>query len=97
MTDTETPIYIAHEDTDTFLRHITADGGDTTKCGLVQADFPDIIAADGEVWAGDKAWYYDHDRPDVQPCAACIDTPTAEEAWAEEWAEYLEYQRSLGA
>lgn len=60
---------------DTLTEHlvVSRDNGDTTACGVAWVDLPAINQ--DELDAGydtpDKPWYYDHNRDDVVPCAAC--------------------------
>lgn len=69
-------IYIAHED-GTFQAHVTRNPEDfdpVTDCGITWASLPDIVYNDGSTELGDKPWYYDHDREDVEPCSrGCSD------------------------
>lgn len=68
------PIFIAGKD-GSFREHRLDAGNpdeDVTVCGIRWVDLPDNRdSTTGEIWPGDKPWYYDHDRADVTPCAAC--------------------------
>jgi hypothetical protein len=65
------PVFIALGPSGRLVEHTAKDN--TTSCGITWDSLPDIIASDGEVWVGDKAWYADHDVQDyeVPACDIC--------------------------